>query len=599
MIPVVPVHDIARHLLKHRVLYCILLLSAVLRAPLLFTSQSHVDSDAAEIGLMAKHILEKGEHTIYAWKQPYTGGYSIEAHLAVPLFCFWGISVQSLKMVGLLLSIVLLAVSYFFTGTWFGRRTAVVSTLLLSLATPLLQWNLQMRGGYLEAMILTVLMFSIMFQIHEGGKNTRTYYAVWGFLSGLAWWNSEIVLPFLTASVVIWCAYERKFIFTGKFAVFVLFFLIGSSPAIYYNVTHDFLNLRYVFGDRLLNQNAVRSGITAGEWLKGRAFFFFELMTATLPRFFEPDNEWSYFRRISIFSWIQYLLLISALGYSLLSVRASGRLLTAKTSILVYVFVYLAADCLMNPYGPQVQRFLLLLYPYISIIEADFMIAIYDLGRRTKYLGVVMLLFAAAIGEASYLGYMGKKSQWMDPDPTGPYIRTEGDTISGIISFLRIAGIRYVHTTHYIKYRIIFESDEDIIASSEFFRFEKDYFPYYEAMVRKAAEQPVAVVLYRMSRYVPFLQEVMRKNGISFKRKEVGEMVIFYPFPGERLLHVLSSKRGEKPSFGKIGDLPGKNKHFVQRIDGERNGPCGTSSPVRPAEYRPKNPGLKTEVLQH
>jgi len=541
---------------RHKLFIGILLLSLILRAPLIWTSQSHIDSDAAEIGMMAKHILERGEHTIFAWKQPYTGGYSFEAHLAAAIFYFFGVSVYSLKMVGLVLSLTLLTISYIFTYAFFGMRLAVVSSLLLSLATPLLRWNLQMRGGYLESMIFTVLIFSIMFKIFFGERTMAKWrhYALWGFLSGLAWWNSEIILSFLVTSIFIWFIHDRRFFVKVSFPIWVFFFLIGNTLTIYYNLTHDFQNVKYVFGFLLMKGNTPFeiSGLYAYFLVKLR--FISEVFLFTLPRFFETDNEWSYFRRISISSWFQYLILLSAMCHAICNIRGNKALLNKKSSMLFFVLAHLAAYCFANPYGPQVQRFFLLLYPYISIFTADLILSLNARRRFMRILGASAFVFIVLTGEISYIDSLAEESEWKDPDPTGPYIQTKGETIPRIISFLESQGIVYVHTTHYIKYRLIFESQERIIASSEFFHPERNFYPLYENMVREAGPKPTAVVLYRESKFVGFLQRFIKEKGISYKRKQIGEMVVFYPFAGDRLIHYFLQQRKRGQRFQVLGD---------------------------------------------
>jgi len=528
---------------KHKLFLLILLLSLILRAPLIWTSQSHVDSDAAEIGLMAKHVIERGEHTIFAWKQPYTGGYSLEAHIAAAIFYFFGVSVHSLKIVGLILSLVLLTVSYIFTYAFFGMRLAVVSSLILSLATPLLRWNLQMRGGYLESMIFTVLIFSIMFRIFFGEGAKWRHYTLWGFLSGLAWWNSEFILPFLVSSIILWFIHDRRFFVRASFPVWVFFFLVGNTLTIYYNLTHDLQNVEYVFGFLLLKGNTSFEIYRLYVYILVKLRFISEVFLFTLPRFFETDNEWSYFRRISISSWFQYLILLSAMCYAFYNIRGKTALLNKKSSMLFFVFAHLAAYCFANPYGPQVQRFFLLLYPYISIFTADLILNLYARRRFIRALGSCAFVFIIITGEISYIDSLAEESKWMDPDPTGPYIQTKGETVPRLISFLDSQGIEYIHTTHYIKYRLIFESQERIIASSEFFHPEKNYYPLYENMVREARPKQTAVVLYRESKYVGFVQQFMKEKGISYKRKQIGEIVVFYNLSGDPLTYYFHQQR--------------------------------------------------------
>jgi len=208
--------------------------------------------------------------------------------------------------------------------------------------------------------------------------------------------------------------------------------------------------------------------------------------------------------------------------------------------MLFFMFTHLAAYCFANPYGPQVQRFFLLLYPYISIFTADLILNLNTRKVFMRILGASAFVFIVLIGEVSYITSFAEESWWMDPDPTGPYIQTKGETIPRVISFLDSQGIAYVHTTHYIKYRLIFESKEGIIASSEFFHPELKFYQVYENIVREEKHKSTAIVLYRESRYVAAFQRLLREEDIPYKKNEIGEMVVLYNFNGSQFLSAIS-----------------------------------------------------------
>jgi len=548
----------ARHWKRHKIFYMILGLSLLLRIPLIFTFQNHVDSDAAVIGVMAKHIMERGEHTIFQFHRPYTGGYSLEAHLAAIAFWLFGISVESLKVVGLFLSLGAIVASYLFTYSCFGRNLALVSTLLFTLATPLVQWNLQMRGAYLEAIIFTALIFTIMFKIIWGRKDTWRHHALFGLLSGLAWWNSEIIIPFLLTCFIIWIFVDRRFFLRISFLVYIFCFLLGSSPTIYYNLTNNFQNIKYVFGSMVMSQNVPASNISFLIWTLDKFSFIKEVIADTLPRFFESDNEWSYFRKISLSSWIQYSIFLLALVRYILNFLSASQWINKKLAILLFISLYLASYCFANPYGPNVHRFLLLLYPYISIIIGELVIDLYKRKEVLKYFGMIIMIFFVIVGEVTYIANMDKHSEWLDQDykitkdkkrPIEPiFLKTKGETITQVISFLNSQGIKYVNTTFFIKYRLIFESNETIIASSEFFYPEGDSNPFYEDIVRGAGSHSMAIVLYDGSGYSALVKKMVESREIPYRKKRIGEMIVLYPFHGEELFRAIETLSQRRPS---------------------------------------------------
>jgi hypothetical protein len=67
---------------RHGWVIALLIIVAVARFAILMTSQTHVHSDEAIIGLMGKHILEGRYFPFYMYGQPYNAGAAWEAYLA-------------------------------------------------------------------------------------------------------------------------------------------------------------------------------------------------------------------------------------------------------------------------------------------------------------------------------------------------------------------------------------------------------------------------------------------------------------------------------------------------------------------------------------
>src|SRR5260221_10368962 len=124
---------------RHLPFLVILIVAAAARFALLFLSQTHVHSDEAIIGLMGKHILEGRYFPFYMYGQPYNAGAAWEAYLATIPFALFGAGVIPLKSVVVAMSLACLAVFYRMTDSLYDRRTAVLATLFLALAPPLLK----------------------------------------------------------------------------------------------------------------------------------------------------------------------------------------------------------------------------------------------------------------------------------------------------------------------------------------------------------------------------------------------------------------------------------------------------------------------------
>ena len=105
--------------------------------------------------------------------------------------------------------------------------------------------------------------------------------------------------------------------------------------------------------------------------------------------------------------------------------------------------------------------------------------------------------------------------------------RTKGNTIAQMISFLESQGVKFVYAPYYIKYRLIFESREEIIASSSLFTPSAIRYPQYEKAVKEANR--FAFVLYRVSPYNRWIENELRRLGVPYKKAFINEMSVYYP----------------------------------------------------------------------
>ena len=149
---------------RHALFVGILVFFALARFAILFTSQTHVHSDEAIIGLMGKHILEGRYFPFYMYGQPYNAGAAWEAYLAAVAFALFGVGVVQLKGCIVVLSLLCLFLFYRSGCVLYDRCTAVFATVAFALAPSLLKWHFQVRGYswyFLLFPVLTLLFASI------------------------------------------------------------------------------------------------------------------------------------------------------------------------------------------------------------------------------------------------------------------------------------------------------------------------------------------------------------------------------------------------------------------------------------------------------
>jgi 4-amino-4-deoxy-L-arabinose transferase-like glycosyltransferase len=114
---------------RHALFIGLLIIIAGVCFTSLLTSQTHVHSDEAIIGLLGKHILERRYFPFYMYGQTYNPGAAWEAYLAAIAFAFFSVSVISLKSCVVALSLLCLFLFYRMCVTLYDERTALWATV--------------------------------------------------------------------------------------------------------------------------------------------------------------------------------------------------------------------------------------------------------------------------------------------------------------------------------------------------------------------------------------------------------------------------------------------------------------------------------------
>src|SRR5438093_9206232 len=183
--------------MRRRALFIgVFILIAAARFVILLTSQTHVHSDEAIIGLMGKHILEGRYFPFYMYGQPYNAGAAWEAYLGAIAFAFFGVSVILLKGCIVVLSLLCLFLFYRMCLALYDQRTSLLATVAFALAPSLLKWHFQVRGYswyFLSIPILTMLFASIE---SDRVLNQRTLF-LFGVASALSVWCLELAIPLI------------------------------------------------------------------------------------------------------------------------------------------------------------------------------------------------------------------------------------------------------------------------------------------------------------------------------------------------------------------------------------------------------------------
>src|SRR5256886_1514342 len=172
---------------QHLPFLLILIGMAIVRFVILFVSQTHVTSDEAIIGLMAKHILEGRYFPFYFYGVSYNASCAWEAYLAVIPFAIAGVGVVALKIPIVLLSLVCLALFYVMATRLYSIRIATLAALAFALWPGLLKWHFQPRGYAFYFLFIPALVILFLRVESKPAPRPRNLF-FFGLACGIALW---------------------------------------------------------------------------------------------------------------------------------------------------------------------------------------------------------------------------------------------------------------------------------------------------------------------------------------------------------------------------------------------------------------------------
>lgn len=475
---------------------------AAIRLMILWSAQNHVHADEAIIGLMAKHVLQDGSRPVYFYGQPFNGGAALEAYVAAPLFCLFGPGVKPLKLTIVLLSLSAWILFYALVRRYWNQRVAWMASVFFALAPTLLPWHFQVRGGYGEYHLFMLGILYCTFSLAENEFRDPRHYILLGLVAGIALWCFELILPFLVLCLAYLAAVNRNAVSDRRFLLTLCFGLAGYSPALSYNLTHQWANWRFLIQQKLGAGKGIAGLFDPHTWA--------EILTHDLPRFFGPDTVLWYKPEVHTSGLVFYCIALVALSHALWSNRKTriefpacpldkqGRDWRAFREMLIILLIF---SCLL-PYAlvpKRVPGYLIGVVPLISILEAC---AAEHLLRRPRtvlrFAGTALIFVVAAFGLKDSLTFMlTDKIESLKLTHQGNLAPTHysGRNLSRTIEHLKQRDIKTVLASPSLQYPIIFESDETIIASSSPLPFSYVVYPAYDRAVTSSIKaRPVFVV---------------------------------------------------------------------------------------------------------
>lgn len=184
-------------------------LTLLVRVALVIRTHAMIDGDEALLGIQAERI-HQGQYPTYFYLQPYMG--SLEAYLVAALFAVVGPSSWALRAVPILLSLLLVYLTWSLAFALLPRGARTTPLLagiaaLLAAVPPLYDAVAELRtwGGQIELYIITLALLLVTVKLRDAlSSSARTgsliwRWLLWGFLAGLGIWINPLIMYALIA----------------------------------------------------------------------------------------------------------------------------------------------------------------------------------------------------------------------------------------------------------------------------------------------------------------------------------------------------------------------------------------------------------------
>jgi hypothetical protein len=500
---------------RHALFIGVFILIAAVRFVMLLTSQTHVHSDEAIIGLMGKHILEGRYFPFYMYGQAYNAGAAWEAYLAAIAFAVFGVSVISLKGCIVVLSLLCLFLFYRMCQALYDQRTALLATVAFAIAPTLLKWHLQVRGYSWYFLSIPILM--MLFAAIESARAAKQrMFLFFGLASGLSIWCLELAIPFVGALWMLLIL--RRKLSLNNAAACLVGLVAGYAPVIAFNFTHHFSNWRYLIIER------PGGGFSLLFHLSALRRIFLEEM----PKFFGPDTVLWYYPETPASGYVFYAIALFAVGVAICPFAKSpskiiralrGDLPDSRQKRDFDMLVLTAASFV--PYltmSAGVPSYFFGGCFFLSILTGRLLERSLSSSTAFERLGGVGLLAAILITGILAMIAVGQKNQietlsWCNDAKNYCMTRIPAADIEGVENDLRQHNVTSVWTTISFVYPLLFESDDALAVSNAIFEYPHRVYPKGIPWREPSADRDAAFVIETDA---PFRSALERRYAQAF-----------------------------------------------------------------------------------
>jgi 4-amino-4-deoxy-L-arabinose transferase-like glycosyltransferase len=512
---------------RHALFIGLFILVAAARFVILLTSQTHVHSDEAIIGLMGKHILEGRYFPFYMYGQAYNAGAAWEAYLAAIAFAFFGVSVISLKSCIVVLSLVCLILFYWLCQMLYDERTALLATIVFALTPSLLKWQFQVRGYswyFLSIPLLPILFLSI-----QSTPNRRwPLFVLFGAVSGLSICSLELGIAF---NLALWgLILMRRSLSLKKALAALAGFIAGYSPAIVFNLTHHFANWNSVL------QKTSGGGLTT----LYRPETLSQIFVTEMPKFFGADTVLWYYPEKPAAGFVLYTIALLAAGVAAWPfIRSPSKIMGAirggfardekRDLLLLLLILACFVPYVTAPF--RVPGYFLASSFFFAALTGRLLARCFASSKTLIRLGGAGIFAATLITGAALMLDTARHNQvetltLCDREENYCMTRIPGGDLDGVERHLSERGVTGVWTTVSFVYPLLFECREAFAASDTFFGYQHRVYPEAIPWREPDPEGRIAFVLESDSPFRAPIERRLQLAGVVPLISEYGKLAV-------------------------------------------------------------------------
>ena len=398
-------------------------MGVVLRVWILGSELGALDADEAVPGTMARHVLD-GELTAFYWGQAYGG--TQETLLTAGLFALTGSSVEALRSVPLVLFAVGSLLTWRIGIRTVGEPYARLAAGVFWVWPTYVVWkSTRAHGYYGTAVVLTLVVLLLVLRLAE--RTSRRDLVLLGLGLGLGLWATPQVLA-VAVPAVAWLVWRRRELVRHAWLVAVTA-AVGASPWLVSNLRNDWHSF-----------DLPPRGGSATESLHS-------LLVATFPTALGARLPFT-------LEWVGGPIVGAAL-YGILAAAIVWTLVRRRAQLgpLVPVVAAFPLFYALSPYAwfNTEPRYLVVLIPVLALVLVA---AAGSPGRGAATACALAVLSAAGV---ALLDRRDVAAAYSDG------IAVPAD-IDPLLRLLDEQGVRHAFADLWIGWRVVYESDERIIA---------------------------------------------------------------------------------------------------------------------------------------